>query len=122
MTISERIFVLLKTKHLSQKELSEYTGLSPAAISSWKANGTNPSADKLIKICEFLNVTPYYLLTGQTDPSVPLVIAEDSSGYHNPYESDETDMITMFRKLRPIDQGRILEKMEQMISQYHNEQ
>lgn len=122
MTISERIFVLLKTKHLTQKELSEYTGLSPAAISSWKANGTNPSADKLIKICEFLDITPYYLLTGQDEPSAPLTIADDSPGYHNPYESSDADMLLMFRKLRPIDQGRILEKMEQMISQYHTEQ
>lgn len=122
MTISERIFALLKTKHLSQKELSEYTGLSPAAISSWKANGTNPSSDKIIKICEFLEVEPYYLLTGENEPPAPLIVADASPGYRNPYEPDEADMLTMFRKLRPVDQGRILEKMEQILSQYHSEQ
>lgn len=119
MTISERIFALLKTKHLSQKELSEYTGLSPAAISSWKANGTNPSADKIIKICEFLEVDPYYLLTGENKPPSALMIADESPGYRNPYEPDEIDLLAMFRRLRPVDQGRILEKMEQMLSQYH---
>lgn len=53
MTISQRIFALLREKKLSQKELSEYTGISPAAISSWKSKGTNPSSDKIVKISEF---------------------------------------------------------------------
>ena len=48
MTISQRIFALLREKKLSQKELSEYTGISPAAISSWKSKGTNPSSDKIV--------------------------------------------------------------------------
>lgn len=57
MTISQRIFALLREKKLSQKELSEYTGISPAAISSWKSKGTNPSSDKIVKISEFLDVS-----------------------------------------------------------------
>ena len=52
MTISQRIFALLREKKLSQKELSEYTGISPAAISSWKSKGTNPSSDKIVKISD----------------------------------------------------------------------
>ena len=69
MTISQRIFALLREKKLSQKELSEYTGISPAAISSWKSKGTNPSSDKIVKISEFLDVDVYYLLTGEYQPA-----------------------------------------------------
>ena len=75
MTISQRIFALLREKKLSQKELSEYTGISPAAISSWKSKGTNPSSDKIVKISEFLDVDVYYLLTGEYQPASNLQIA-----------------------------------------------
>lgn len=37
MTISQRIFSILESKHLSQKDLAKYAGLSPAAISGWKS-------------------------------------------------------------------------------------
>ena len=36
MTISQRIFSILKEKKKKQKELSAYTGISEAAISDWK--------------------------------------------------------------------------------------
>lgn len=121
MTISQRIFTLLKQKHLSQKDLSEYAGISPAAISSWKSKGTNPSSDKIIKICEFLNVDPYYLLTGEKEEGNPFMVTDISSPYYNPYGPDEAALLSLFRKLRPVDQGRILEKMEQMITQQNKE-
>ena len=67
MTISQRIFALLKMKHLSQKDLAEYTGLSPAAISGWKKRNTSPSCDNLLQICDFLGVSVMYLLTGREE-------------------------------------------------------
>lgn len=47
---------------MTQKEFSEETGISQSTISDWKRKGTNPSADKILKICEVLKVTPYELL------------------------------------------------------------
>ena len=79
MTISQRIFALLREKKLSQKELSEYTGISPAAISSWKSKGTNPSSDKIVKISEFLDVDVYYLPVSYTHLDVYKRQAQDSS-------------------------------------------
>ncbi len=57
MTISERIFVLLAEKGISQKELSVRTGISQSTISDWKRKKTNPSADKLKVICDVLHIT-----------------------------------------------------------------
>lgn len=62
MNISERIFSLITKRKLSQKEFSEQTGISQSTISDWKRKNTNPSADKILKICEVLQVTPYELL------------------------------------------------------------
>ena len=53
MTISQRIFSILKEKKKKQKELSAYTGISEAAISDWKKKGTNPSSDKIFAIANF---------------------------------------------------------------------
>lgn len=51
MLISERIFLLMDKNGLSQKEFSEQTGISQSTISDWKRKKTNPSADKILKIC-----------------------------------------------------------------------
>lgn len=65
MTISQRIFSILKEKQKKQKELAEYAGISETAVSDWKKKGTNPSADKISVIADFLEVSTDYLLTGK---------------------------------------------------------
>ena len=64
MIISERIFEMLKKRKMSQKDFSEKTGIAQSTISDWKRRKTNPSADKILVICETLRVTPYELLSG----------------------------------------------------------
>lgn len=64
MTISERIFVLLKERGFTQKEFSKKTGIAESTISDWKKKGTNPVSDKILVICDVLEVSPYYLLSG----------------------------------------------------------
>lgn len=78
LLISERIFFLMDQKGLSQKEFSEQTGISQSTISDWKRKKTNPSADKILKICEVLNVTPYEILAEggiHTDGTVDYIFA-----------------------------------------------
>ena len=62
MTISEKIFCILSEKELSQKEFSEKTGISQSTISDWKRKGTNPAADKIMAICDALDISVYQLL------------------------------------------------------------
>ena len=65
--ISEKIFELILKNGMSQKEFSEETGISQSTISDWKRKGTNPSADKILKICEVLKVTPELLGESETE-------------------------------------------------------
>ncbi len=65
MTISQRIFMLLKQKGKKQKELAEFTGISTSAISAWNKNNTNPTAESLSTIADFLEISLDYLLTGK---------------------------------------------------------
>lgn len=62
MIISERIFSLMDEKGLSIMEFSRKTGIPQSTISDWKRKKTNPSADKILVICEVLDVNPYELL------------------------------------------------------------
>lgn len=60
-----RIENLLKQQKKTQKELSEYIGLSaPQAYTNWKARNSIPSADMAVKIAEYLNTSVEYLVTG----------------------------------------------------------
>lgn len=64
MIISERIFKILAEQKMSQKKFSELTGISQSTISDWKTKKTNPAADKIMVICDVLQITPYELLSG----------------------------------------------------------
>lgn len=62
MTISERIFHILKERGISQKEFSEQTGITQSSISDWKRKKTNPNAEKIMIICDVLKISPVELL------------------------------------------------------------
>lgn len=67
MIISEKVLKLLKEKGISQKEFSIATGISQSTISDWKTKKNNPASDKILKICEVLEVSPYELLSDEGD-------------------------------------------------------
>jgi transcriptional regulator with XRE-family HTH domain len=64
MTISEKIFELLRDRGMTQKEFAQATGIAESSISDWKRKKTNPVSEKILIICEVLGVTPYELLSG----------------------------------------------------------
>ena len=64
MTISERLFKRMKAIGMSQKMFSEKTGIAQSTISEWKKKKTNPTSEKIMIICEVLDVTPEWLLSG----------------------------------------------------------
>ena len=64
MVISERIFELIKEKGMTQKEFALATGIAESTISDWKRKKTNPVSEKILIICQVLDVTPERLLSG----------------------------------------------------------
>ena len=54
----------MEEKGISQKEFADRTGISQSTVSDWKRRGTNPSAEKIMNICEVLDISPYELLSG----------------------------------------------------------
>ena len=65
MTISERILKVLKDRNMTQVEFAKQVGIATSTISEWKKKKTNPTADKIMDICNVLQITPEQLLTGK---------------------------------------------------------
>ena len=84
MTISERIFKRLQERGMSQKEFSDRTGIAQSSISDWKRKKTNPVSEKILIICDVLDVTPYGLLGAtegegkRSNPSEVIVLEKGS--------------------------------------------
>ena len=107
MTISEKIFALLEQKELSQKECSEKTEISQSTISDWKRKRTNPSSDKILKICEVLQVSPYELLA--EDDSVSSEITADHNIVLN---KNEIILLENYRNFSSRQKERLLGYLE----------
>lgn len=68
MTVIERVQQLLKENNQSARDLCRSANLKEGTYSAWKKRGTNPSAEFIAPIAEFLGVSIYYLLTGEEPP------------------------------------------------------
>ncbi len=65
MSIINNILKLLEEKGRNQKDLCAYLGIGTSTMSTWKKRNSDPPAKYIILICEFLEVSPEYLLTGK---------------------------------------------------------
>lgn len=109
MIISERIFMILEKRYMSQSEFAKKVGLAPSTISDWKTKKTNPSADKIMDICRVLEVTPEELLTGKC-------IEEEQAGEDSEREDKMTPLdwqiIKDYHGMKEAQQRRLLKYME----------
>lgn len=62
MTINEKIFTKIKEKSLKKADLARLLQVNTSVIATWEKRGTNPPAEYLVRICEFLNISIYELL------------------------------------------------------------
>ena len=70
MSIINNILRLMDELKINQNELCAYLHIGTSTMSNWKNRGTDPPSKYIIPICEFLHVTPEYLLTGE-ERSIP---------------------------------------------------
>lgn len=107
MTISQRIFSILKEKKLKQKDMADYTGISTSAISAWNKNNTNPAAESISIIADFLGVSIEYLLTGEEKAIV--------------LKDDEKELLTYYKKLPERDRQRLIGRASALADLYEEQ-
>lgn len=79
------------------------TGISQSTISDWKHKKTNPAVDKIMIICDVLNVSPYDLLSGTENKNYRQLeyIMVDKA-------TEDYTLLNEFRNLNPSDKDRLL--------------
>ncbi len=98
MTICERFFHLLDEKNLRAADLCKILNIGTSVTTGWKNRNTDPPAKYIMQICEFLDVTPEYLLTGAD--SVHASIQE------------EIDLVQMYRELPQISKEFVYDSVK----------
>ena len=73
MEYSEKIFEIIKAKNLTIYKISKETGISESVFSTWKKKPTSKmTAEHLLKIAEYLDVSTDYLLGRNTNKKKPI--------------------------------------------------
>ena len=65
MDFKERIFQARKAKGFSQEELAELVGVSRQAVSKWETGEAMPDTEKLVTLCQALELNMEYLALGR---------------------------------------------------------
>lgn len=110
MTIGNRVLSILKEKGLKQKDLAEFIGTGTSTVNGWKEANRNPSAELILPICEFLDVSTEFLLTGTN--------ADQSR--HELSANDE-ELLDLFRQLPERNQVKLIGYVERMIEELFGE-
>ena len=87
MTISERLFKTMKEKGIKAADLAKKLKTSDSTVSNWKSRGTLPPANYIIPICEVLEVSPYYLLTGEEPAESTKPLTAEKAAILKAYEN-----------------------------------
>lgn len=112
-SVTKKIFDILNEKGITQKELSDLTGISTSAISDWKHKGATPSVDKVRKICEVLNINPDQLLFMDDVNEVSQYVIS---------EKDELwEFVTLFHQIEGKERKRILAYVMAMMDAAKND-
>ena len=64
MSIIKRIIYILENKGLKRADLARHLNKSTGQISMWESRNTNPPAEFIPDIADFLGVSTEYILTG----------------------------------------------------------
>lgn len=109
MTISERILKVLKDRNMTQAEFAKQVGIATSTISEWKKRKTNPTADKIMDICNVLQITPEQLLTGKGIEDEEEIAAASCESRFTPYD---IQLVEDYHGLKEEQQKRLMAYME----------
>lgn len=73
MIFSEKLFVLRKSKGLTQEDLAEHLNVSRQAIAKWESGQAYPDISNIIAISEFFRVTIDHLVKDNNNCTTALV-------------------------------------------------
>ncbi len=118
--IINNLLSLLEKNGLKQADLCEAIGISSSTMTNWKNRGTDPPSKHIIPICEFLNISPYILLTGKEKSSQTVELTADEQEKIKSVDAKEQRLLNAFRSLPLEEQFCFIGKMEQAAENYNS--
>ena len=94
MNTAEKILNLIKESGLTDAAINKATGLTAGLITQWRKGAQKPSADAIVKIATYFNVTTDYLLG----------LSEAQQASPSGLSMDEQRLVDGYRQLD--DQGK----------------
>lgn len=105
MTISERLFSTLDERGLRASGLCKHLGIGTNITTGWKQRGTDPPAKYIAPICEYLNCSLEYLLTGEETKKEPAPgISENGR-----------EMLALYERLPERQQILLIGRLQEMV-------
>ena len=104
MDIIQNIAEIMNKKRITPAQMEREIGIKQSTFVSWK-KGSQPSADKLIKIIQYLEVSPNEIF-----------------GYSDIMEltENEKEMIELFKRLPEREQLKVIVKIESKLEELEN--
>ena len=109
MIISERIIKVMKERNMTQAELAKQVEIKNRTTSEKKKRKTNPTVEKIMDICNVLQITPEQLLTGKGIEDEEEIAAASPESKFTP---GDIQMIEDYHNLREEQQKRLMAYME----------
>lgn len=105
MTISERLFSMLDERGLRASGLCKHLGIGTNITTGWKQRGTDPPAKYIAPICEYLDCSLEYLLTGEETKKEPAPgISENGQ-----------EMLALYEQLPERQQVMLIGRLQEMV-------
>ncbi len=105
MTISERLFAMLDERGLRASGLCKHLGIGTNITTGWKQRGTDPPAKYIAPICEYLDCSLEYLLTGEETKKEPAPgISENGR-----------EMLALYERLPERQQILLIGRLQEMV-------
>lgn len=83
---SQNLKSIIDIKNISQKQLAKAINKSPTTVSDWITQNRDIPSECIIPICNYLNISPYILLTGKEyNPDNRITLSKDEIEIVNEY-------------------------------------
>lgn len=98
--LGDKLQDLRKKQNLTQNEVAKMFKITPATVSAWEKNKTQPNLNDLVKLANLYNVTPDYLLGFNSEKKDELERAMLNAGYNQTEFEYAIQQIELFRKFK----------------------
>lgn len=128
MTATERMFDEIERQGKRQSDLCRRLGITTSMLAGWKKKNSIPPAWHLVGICDFLNVTTDWLLTGtgrkHPDTNCRILTDAQKAVAHREYKNlieEQVALINSYEKLTSAEKDEVWVLINHMIARKSQE-